>query len=343
MSSEFLRIEDLVIQYKTREGFIRAVDDISFSMEEGENLGLVGESGCGKTTAAKAVMKILPANGEIACGRILFRGRDIVPMGPKEMRHLRWRKIAIIPQSAMNSLDPVHRVGDQIVEAIKAHRTISTKQAKVRVQELFDIVGLDTNRINDYPHQFSGGMKQRVIIAMALALDPSLIIADELTTALDVLVQDRILMQLNELQHKLNMAMIVITHDISVVAETCSRVAIMYAGKILEYGDLTKVFKNPCNPYTLGLLSAFPSIVGKKRELISISGFPPNLLHPPMGCRFWERCPFSTERCAQESPPMVKVAQDHFTACLEIHRIEEMRSLATRPETWRTRLKPLKG
>ncbi len=335
MNSELLRVENLVIQYKTREGFIRAVDDISFSMEKGENLGLVGESGCGKTTAAKAVMKILPANGEIVSGRILFQGRDIVPMSPKEMRHLRWQEISMITQSAMNSLDPVHRVGDQIAEAIKAHRSISTREAVMRVRELFDVVGLDIHRINDYPHQFSGGMKQRVIIAMALALAPSLIIADEPTTALDVLVQDKILIQLNELQHKLNMAMIVITHDISVVAETCSRVAVMYAGKIMEYGDVHQVFKNPYNPYTLGLLKAFPSVVGKKRELISIGGFPPNLLHPPEGCRFWDRCPFSKERCERESFPMVKIGEDHFTACPETHRIEEMRDLAKRPEIWR--------
>lgn len=334
MSTELLRIEDLVIHYKTREGFIRAVEDVSFRMEDGENLGLVGESGCGKTTVAKAIMKILPPNGEIVSGRIFFHGRDIVPMDAKQMRFLRWREIAMITQSAMNSLDPVHRVGDQILEAIKAHRRISTREAKMRVLELFDIVGLDIHRINDYPHQFSGGMKQRVIIAMALALEPALIIADEPTTALDVLVQDRILMQLKELQRKLNMAMIVITHDISVVAETCSRVAIMYAGKILEYGNLIDVFKKPYNPYTLALLNAFPSVVGKKRELISIGGFPPDLLRPPTGCRFWERCPFSTQRCEHESPSMLKVACDHFTACLEVAHIDQMRSLATRPEIW---------
>jgi len=335
MSAELLRVEDLVIHYRTREGPIRAVDDISFCMEDGKNLGFVGESGCGKTTAAKAIMKILPPNGEIVGGQILFRGRDIVPMEPKEIRQLRWKEIAMITQSAMNALDPVHRVGNQIVEAIKTHLPISTREAMMRVRELFGIVGLDTHRINDYPHQFSGGMKQRVIIAMALALNPSLIIADEPTTALDVLVQDRILMQLNELQQRLRMAMIVITHDISVIAETCSRVAVMYAGKIMEYGDVKEVFKNPFNPYTLGLLNAFPSVVGEKRELISIGGFPPNLLHPPVGCRFWERCPFSTERCEHESPPMLKVVASHFSACLEIHRIEEMRFLSTRPEIWR--------
>jgi oligopeptide/dipeptide ABC transporter ATP-binding protein len=335
MSAELLRVENLVIQYRTGEGSIRAVDEISFSIKNGENLGLVGESGCGKTTAAKAIMKILPANGEIVGGKILFQGRDIISMGQKDMRNLRWNEIAMITQSAMNSLDPVHRVGDQIVEAIQAHSSISTRDAIIRVRELFDIVGLDPHRINDYPHQFSGGMKQRAIIAMALALNPSLIIADEPTTALDVLVQDRILMQLNELQHKMNMSMIIITHDISVVAETCSRVAVMYAGKIMEYGAVTCVFKTPYNPYTMGLLNAFPSVVGKKRELISIGGFPPNLLNPPKGCRFWERCPFSSERCARQTFTMVKVGEDHFSACPDIHRVEEMRDLAVRPETWR--------
>ena len=329
-----LEIQDLKIYYRISAGVVRAVDGVSFALERGQTLGLVGESGCGKTTAAKSIIHLLAQNGWIESGKILFNGRNIVDLNHDQVLKYRWEEVSMISQSAMNSLDPVYRVGDQIVEAIQAHRSVSRPEAYQRVHELFDLVGLSRERARDYPHQFSGGMKQRAVIAMALALDPLLIIADEPTTALDVLVRDQIIIKIKELLLKLQNAMILITHDISVVAETCERMVVMYAGKVMEYGDTEIIFTNPYNPYTLGLQNAFPSIKGPKRELVSIPGSPPNLLKVSTGCLFAERCPFETDICSQEIPSATEVEPGHYSFCHHIDRIEEMRELASHGKTW---------
>jgi len=310
------------------------VDDVTFSVASGGTLGLVGESGCGKTTIAKAIMRLLPKNGEITGGRILLKGRELVDLPMDEVRQYRWEEIAMISQSAMNALNPVARVGYQLVEAMQAHRKVSRAEANRRMAEVFKLVGLNLERANEYPHQFSGGMKQRAVIAMALLLDPDLIIADEPTTALDVLVQDQIILKITELLSKLGNAMILITHDIAVVAETCERMVVMYAGKVMEHADTDAIFYNPYNPYTLGLQNAFPSVQGARKELISIPGFPPSLIDPPPGCLFAERCPFVLPVCRQEEPPLEEVGPEHFSACHRAADVDEIRTRSKKEETW---------
>lgn len=329
-----LEVKNLKIHYRTKNGIARAVENVTFSVESGSTLGLVGESGCGKTTIAKAIMRLLPGNGMIAGGEILFKGRNLVDFSMDEVRKYRWEEIAMISQSAMNALNPVARVGNQIIEAIRAHRKISRTEANKRMTEVFELVGLSTERAVDYPHQFSGGMKQRAVIAMALILDPDLIIADEPTTALDVLVQDQIILKIKELLNKLNNAMILITHDIAVVAETCERMVIMYAGKIMEHADTDAIFYSPYNPYTLGLQNSFPSVKGELKKLISIPGFPPALIDPPPGCRFAMRCPFVLPVCREQEPPLEQVAQGHFSACHRAADVKEIRARSKEEKTW---------
>lgn len=328
------QVHHLKTFFKIQNGFARAVDDVSFTIEQGKNLGLVGESGCGKTTVAKSIIRVLPPNGRTVGGKVIFKGRDLLSLSNEEMRKVRWRDISIISQSAMNALDPVYKVGDQIVEAILAHVKMSRTEALDRSCQLFSLVGIDHQRLSAYPHQFSGGMRQRAIIAMSLALNPSLIIADEATTALDVIVQDQILRRISLLQKKFNASMIMITHDISVIAETCDKAAVMYAGKIIELGTTVGVLKKPFHPYTMGLKNAFPNIRGEKQDLISIPGAPPNLVDPPTGCRFYQRCPFSLEICHVEEPPLVQVDTDQFAACHRVAEADELRELSTKKETW---------
>ncbi|MFB6299948.1 MAG: ABC transporter ATP-binding protein, partial [Halobacteriales archaeon] len=276
-NAPLLEADNVTIEYRTREhGNLRAVEGINFTVNEDETFGLVGESGCGKSTVAQAILGLLPSNGSVAEGEIRYRGVDMTELDKPEMDQIRWENISLISQGAMNALNPVHRISNQIVEAIQAHRDMGEEAARERVAELFELVGMDPDRMDDYPHQFSGGMKQRAYIAMALALDPDLVIADEPTTALDVIVQDQILKRINELQEELGISMILITHDISVIAETCERLAVMYSGKIMEYGNLRSIFANPYNPYTLGLQNAFPTLRGEKQNLISIPGSPPD-------------------------------------------------------------------
>ncbi len=340
MSDNLLDISDLRVSYQTREGELRAVDGVSFALGRGEMLGLLGESGSGKTTVAKALLKLLPPNGRIAGGAISFDGRDLVPLAEPEMRRVRWRRISMIFQSAMNALDPVYRIGDQIVEAIRLHEPVSRRQALARARELLELVGIEGQRALAYPHQLSGGMKQRVCIAMALALHPDLLIADEPTTALDVVVKDHILEKIVELQARLNFSIIYISHDISVVAETCRRVAVMYAGKIVEWGGVRQLFKEPLHPYTMGLEQSFPRLTGSE-ELVSIPGAPPDLVAPPRGCRFAPRCPFVVARCLEEDPPLREGAPGHLAAC---HRLEEaalLRERARARATWTTATGPL--
>lgn len=312
-----LEVQNLQTFFKVQRGFVRAVDDISFDVTRGMATGLAGESGCGKTTTALSILRILPSNGEIRGGQVLFKDKDLTRIDEEEMREeIRWKGISIVFQGAMNALNPVYTVADQMVEAITMHEHgMSHKDAIERSEKLLELVGIDPSRLDNYPHEYSGGMRQRAMIAMALACNPSLLIADEPSTALDVIVAAQCLKLLRELKSKLNLGMILITHDLSIIAELCETVAIMYGGKITEYGDIVSVFKEPLHPYTRGLISAFPDISAKRRQLSSIPGAPPDLLDPPRGCRFHPRCKYAMEICRKRDPVTREVEKDHFLAC----------------------------
>ena len=309
-----LDIRNLTMRYTTREGEVSAVDRVSFSVERGQALGLVGESGCGKSSIAIALLKLLPENARILSGEILIDGVDIAQLSEERMQDYRWARISMVFQAAMNSLDPVYRVGDQIVEALEQHVKSARDESLERVRQLYDLVSLDRVFIPRYPHEYSGGMKQRAIIAMALACEPDLIIADEPTTALDVIVQDHILREMKKVQRELDMGMIYISHDMAVIAEVSDVVGVMYAGRIVEFGDTEGLFQNPIHPYTRALMSAFPSVTGEKRELTTLQGEPPNLLDPPPGCRFHPRCPYATDECMRQEPPIVRRGK-RWAAC----------------------------
>jgi peptide/nickel transport system ATP-binding protein len=312
-----LDIQNLTTYYSTLRGPVRALEHVNFQVERGEAFGLAGESGCGKTTVALSVLKLLPFNGTIVNGKILFQGKDVIKISDKEFREkIRWKGIAIVFQGAMNALNPVFKVGDQIAEAINIHES-STKKEEVmeRVSKLFELVGLDPSRKDNYPHEFSGGMRQRALIAMSLACNPALLISDEPATALDVIVAAQILKLLKEIKQKLNVGMILITHDLSIIAETCDKVGIMYAGMCAEYGDVVDIFKEPLHPYTQGLISAFPSIKGERTRMVSIPGQPPDLLKPPLGCRFHPRCRYAMEICGKKEPTWLAMENKRFVAC----------------------------
>jgi peptide/nickel transport system ATP-binding protein len=310
-----LEVKGLRTYFKTQEGTLKAVDGVDFMVDKGQAMGLAGESGCGKTTAALSIMKLLPANGYIAGGSINFMGQDMAKVTGEKLRSIRWRDISIVFQGAMNALNPVKRVGDQIMEPILLHEDVDEEIAMKRVKELFELVGINPSRVREYPHEFSGGMRQRVMIAMALACKPRLVIADEPTTALDVMIQAQILQLMKNLQKDLDLAMIIISHDLSVLAETCERLSIMYAGKIVERAVSVEIFRNPQHPYTKGLIGAFPNIKGDKIMPASIAGNPPNLINAPKGCRFAERCYAVQDICHREEPPLVEVLPDHYAAC----------------------------
>ncbi len=312
-----LEIDELKMYYKLSNGWVRAVDDVSFKLDKGKTLGLVGESGCGKTSVAMSIMRLLPFNAEITGGSVNLEGTDLTKLTDDEMREVRWKKISMIFQGAMNAFNPVFKVGDQLLEAILTHETVTETEAKKRVVHLFELVGLSPDRMNNYPHEFSGGMKQRAIIAMSLACNPNLVIADEPTTALDVVMQDQILNEINNLQQDFKLALIVISHDISVIAETCHEIAIMYGGKIFEVADATSIFHNPHNPYTIGLLNSFPTLRGPKRKLVSIRGSPPNLIGENKGCLFEPRCPYAKPLCKEEAPTLTTVdsRKNHHSRC----------------------------
>ncbi|MCW4050881.1 MAG: ABC transporter ATP-binding protein [Candidatus Bathyarchaeota archaeon] len=313
---KILDIQNLKTYYSTFKGDVMAVDDVRLQMDRGEALGLVGESGCGKTTLALAIMRLLPWNGRIVEGKIKLDDVDIISLDEKTFdKDYRWKKMSYIFQGAMNALNPVFKVGDQIAEAITIHEDVEKKEALERARELFELVGIDPERVISYPHELSGGMKQRAMIAMALACNPDFIIADEPTTALDVIVQAQTLKVINDLQKKLGLTMILITHDLSVVAQTCTTCAIMYAGNIVEYADIETIFKDPVHPYTQALISAFPSIKEDRRELKSIAGVPPNLLDPPTGCRFNPRCPNRMDVCTKEKPEYTELSDNHLASC----------------------------
>ena len=334
MSEPLLSLRDLSIAYRVGAGETIAVEGASFDVAPGQIVGLVGESGCGKTTLARSLTRVLASNARIAGGKAHFGGQDIMGLSERDMNALRWREIAFIPQSAMNSLDPVYTVGSQLSEVLIKRGGMGRAEARKRAEELFEWVGIETNRLGDYPHQFSGGMRQRVAIALALALDPKLIIADEPVTALDVIVQRQILDQLRALKERLGISVILVTHDISVVAYVCDRVVVMYAGEVVETGPMAATLTAPAHPYTMGLRNAFPDLAGAAGVLTPIDGAPPDLAAPPKGCRFAPRCPFVQDRCLATTPGLSTFEPDHLAAC---HRLDEatiLRTKAMDQETW---------
>lgn len=309
MSGEILySIRDLVVEYDTRTGPLRAVDGVSLDIRRGEILGLVGESGCGKSTLGKAMMRLLPRNARIAKGELLFDGQDLMSLSEEQMRHVRGGKIGMVFQDPMTSLNPVQRIIDHITETIKTHKPdASDDEARERAEFLVERLGIRKDRLDDYPHQLSGGMRQRVMIALALALNCDLVIADEPTTSLDVIVEAKFLDLLRDLRDEFNLTILMITHNIGVVAEVADRVAVMYAGEMAEVGDVHPVFAEPAHPYTEGLLKSVPNIALDEEELYQMKGGPPNLLHPPAGCRFNPRCPYVMDICVSQDPPMFPV------------------------------------
>jgi len=311
-----MEIKDLRTSYFTPDGTVRAIDGVSLRLEKGHALGLVGESGCGKTTVALSSLKLLPSNARIVEGEITLDGENLVIKTEEEMNKIRWKRISLVFQGAMNALNPVFKVGDQIVEAITTHnRSIPKSNAVERTRELLALVGVDPSRAQDFPHEFSGGMKQRAVIAMALSCDPDILIADEPTTALDVITQARILELIRDLQTKLGLSLIVITHDLSLPAEICTEIAIMYAGKIVECGSTNSIYSDPMHPYTKALLGAFPSILGPIRRMETLPGFPPDLRSPSSGCRLHPRCPIAEDQCKEKEPELVEVKPGHYVAC----------------------------
>ncbi len=316
-----LDVRDLKAYFRLSSGWVKAVDGISFTLERGHSLGIAGESGCGKTTAASAILKLLPENGRIVSGEVLFDGRDLAKRTEYGMAKIRWCEISIIFQGAMNALNPVLRVGRQIAEPIMLHGGVSEKAAAGRVRELFELVGISPKRIDEFPHQLSGGMRQRAMIAMALACNPKLVIGDEPTTALDVMVQAQILELIARLRAELGLAFILISHDLSVMAETCDAGIIMYAGRVVESGSVEDLFTRPAHPYTRRLIASFPNIHARREMVSSIPGDPPNLLHPPPGCNFSPRCEYALPACSEAEPELLELAPGHRAACLRLGEI----------------------
>ena len=297
-----LQVEDLCVDYLTDRGPVRAVDHVSLDLNKGEFLGIVGESGCGKSTLLFAIARLLSAPAEISGGAVWFRGKDMVSIGDEELRHMRWRDYSVVMQSAMNALNPVMTVGAQLADAIRAHSGLTSKQLRTRSAELMRVVGIDAVHLDSYPHQLSGGMRQRAMIAMALALTPELVIMDEPTSALDVVAQRSLMVKIKQLQREFGFATIFVTHDMSLVSHFSDRLAVMYAGQVVELGETRQVFAEPKHPYTVGLMKSFPSIRGPLGALSGIPGSPPDLAHPPSGCRFHPRCPQVFKRCPTEDP-----------------------------------------
>ncbi|HEX3244450.1 MAG TPA: ABC transporter ATP-binding protein [Chloroflexota bacterium] len=314
-----LDVRDMHTLFATADGVVNAVNGISYTVRHGEALGLVGESGCGKSVSALSLMRLIPSPpGKIASGEIIFNGRDLLKLNDDQIRRVRGKEIAMIFQDPMTSLNPVLTIGRQISEALELHEGMNGAQARERTIELLDLVGIPSarSRVNDYPHQFSGGMRQRVMIAMALSCNPKLLIADEPTTALDVTIQAQILDLIARLRKELGMAVILITHDLGVVAGVCERINVMYAGHIVESATAEELFANPRHPYTLGLLRSVPRIDQPRRErLIPIEGLPPDLIDAPPGCPFAPRCAFAVERCLEENPLLETVGPEHVAAC----------------------------
>ncbi|MCX7796756.1 MAG: ABC transporter ATP-binding protein [bacterium] len=319
-----IKVEDLKTYFYTEDGVVPAVDGVSFSIEAGKTLGLVGESGCGKSVTSLSIMRLIPPPGKIVGGKILFDGTNLLDLPESEMRRIRGNKISMIFQEPMTSLNPVFTVGSQIAEAIQLHQGLDKNSAMERAIDLMRLVGIPSPelRVKDYPHQLSGGMRQRVMIAMALACNPKLLIADEPTTALDVTIQAQILELIRELREKLGMSVLLITHNLGVVAETADNVAVMYAGRIVEYGTVRDIFKNPLHPYTWGLLQAIPRLDTTRERLLTIEGTVPDMLSLPSGCKFAPRCMFVKPRCEESEPSLEEISSGHFSRCWRSKEID---------------------
>lgn len=309
-----LSVENLKTYYFTGAGKVKAVDGVSFTLDKGESLGIAGESGCGKSTLGLSLMRLVKGGG-IVGGEIKLYDKSLLTLSDREFNELRWKRISLISQAAMGALNPVYSIGAQIVEAVRAHSEASKKSAWERARSLLREVDIDPMRATNYPHELSGGMRQRAMIAMALALEPDLVIADEPTTALDVVTQAQVINLLKTLRQRLNISIILISHDLSILGQACDRVIIMYAGKVVEVGNVDMLFKNPLHPYTKALLSSFPDIKGERRPLSGLRGSPPDLLKPPDGCRLHPRCPAAMDICGEDEPRLVKISADHQVAC----------------------------
>jgi oligopeptide/dipeptide ABC transporter ATP-binding protein len=322
-----LQVKQLHTHFFTKSGVVKAVDGVNFDIKPGETLGIVGESGSGKSITAMSIMRLIPSPpGRIVDGEVLFKGENLLTKTEKQMRKIRGKEISMIFQDPMTSLNPVFTVEKQLVETIRTHENMNKNQARERAVELLDLVGIpeSRNRLKNYPHEFSGGMRQRVMIAMALACNPEVLIADEPTTALDVTIQAQILELLSKLQKELGMAIIMITHDLGVVAEVCDRVMVMYAGKPVEYTDTPSLFKNPKHPYTWGLMNSIPKIQSKKEKLEAIEGLPPDLRALPQGCSFAPRCKNAMEQCLTADPSLKKLDENHHVRCLLYEETEKV-------------------
>ena len=313
-----LEIKDLTIHFPTEEGDVRAVNGISLSVEEGKTLGLVGETGAGKTTTALGILRLVPEPGVIETGSITYKGKDVLQMSDQEVREIRGNEISMIFQDPMTALNPVLTVGDQVMEVILEHQKCSKDEARKSMLEILAKVGIGEDRANDYPHQFSGGMKQRIVIAIALACNPKLLLADEPTTALDVTIQAQVMNMINELKNEFGTAMILITHDLGIVAESCDTVAIMYAGEIVEYGSLEDIFDHTAHPYTKGLFQSIPSLDKDVDRLQPIPGLMPDPAALPTGCAFHPRCPYADALCESQAPDATELAPGHLCRCHHI-------------------------
>lgn len=319
--NNFLEVRNLTVHYETKQETVYAVNDVSFSMKKGETLGLVGETGAGKTTIARAILGILPVPpAEVKSGEILLEGRNILQLTEKEMHEIRGKQITMIFQDPMTALNPVMTVGRQIEEVVELHEHLPKHEARKRAEEMLEMVGIPAGRYGEYPHQFSGGMKQRVVIAMALACNPDLLLADEPTTALDVTIQAQVLDLMRQLNRQKDTSCILITHDLGVVAEMCDKVAVVYAGQIVEAGSLEDIFDHPSHPYTIGLFGAIPSLDGDEEMLHPVPGMTPNPAALPFGCKFHPRCRHCTEECKKTDVPMKEIAPGHFCRCLCMER-----------------------
>ncbi len=320
MSEPLLSVRGLSTEFRLpqrggKEQVARALEDVSFDVVPGQTVGLVGESGCGKTTTLMSIMRLLPSNGQITNGRVRYKGTDLLTLSEREMRNYRWREIAIIFQGAMNALNPVMKIGDQIREAILLHNLMGREAAESRVVELLELVGIPRARRDQYPHQYSGGMRQRAMIAMALACKPPLLFADEPTTALDVMIQAQVLELLRQIQGALGLSIMLVTHDLGVVAEVCDSVVVMYGGKVAEYGTADQIYNHAQHPYTRRLLASFPNLDQPSDQLASIPGTPPRLTDLPKGCRFTPRCDVKVAQCAEAEPLLIEPMPEHYVAC----------------------------
>jgi peptide/nickel transport system ATP-binding protein len=314
---DLVEINNLTVCYSTESGEVKAVDGVSFGIHRNETIGLVGESGCGKSTLSLSILKLVPPGTKIY-GNVFYEGKDLVQMNDSELSSIRWKRISLIHQGTMNAFNPLQRCKDQVAEAILIHEKPSKSKARERANELLQMVGIDGQSGDKYPHELSGGMKQRAMIAMSIACNPELVIADEPTTALDVIMQDQVLSLMQNLQRRLGLSILFVSHSLMTVGDICNRIAVMYAGKLVELADTPSIFKHSYHPYTQGLMASNPKMrmsKDEKSEWSSIPGEPPSLIHPPTGCRFHVRCPYSQDVCKREEPKMREIENGHYVAC----------------------------